>query len=345
MKDFITELEYFKPQTKTFLSDGGMLPSSNANRCRLLMHPINSFDDMVEFLERTRKKSNSTLVRGLPRDLDQLGEVVDYGLCSLKEWVEGHYWCYWDFDKKPLPEWLWGAEWAVKVQWVVEEYLGEPFATSSYYYQLSSSAGMKEGIISVHVWFWMSERIEDKFGQFWAKKLGLDEKSFVRIQKIYVADPVFEEGRIDPVGDARTGVRLVGKGKGRRTTTRISVGGLRDEYRRLNIATIKQKLLRNVRSAGYVDDGRPRAGKFKQHLECIGYDKVNTPVWTAMMSWISLTGPLSDYLELERLIWEQIQSSPRAGDYRDRSWLKTKLDEARAIAQHRSCGPSRPLGY
>jgi putative DNA primase/helicase len=81
--------------------------------------------------------------------------------------------------------------------------LGDAFKTCSFYWHLSSSAGMpgKEGILKCHVWLWSKTPYTCAQLTEWAKAIGpsVDRAVYRRVQIHYVCDPIFEEGRVDPV--------------------------------------------------------------------------------------------------------------------------------------------------
>lgn len=81
--------------------------------------------------------------------------------------------------------------------------LSPAFQDCSFYWHLSSSAGMpgKEGILKCHVWLWSKTPYTCAQLTEWAKSIGpaVDRAVYRRVQLHYVCDPIFEEGRIDPV--------------------------------------------------------------------------------------------------------------------------------------------------
>lgn len=77
------------------------------------------------------------------------------------------------------------------------------FSKASFYWHLSSSAGMpgKEGVLKCHVWVWSKTAYTCAQLTEWAKSVGpaVDRAVYRRVQIRYTADPIFEEGRTDPV--------------------------------------------------------------------------------------------------------------------------------------------------
>lgn len=95
------------------------------------------------------------------------------------------------------------------VSWVdaaIRSELGPEFATADYVLQLSSSAGIKDGI-SAHCWFWLEKEMDGAAWRKWyerrTKALGRKpriDKSLFDVDRIhYIASPKFERGVEDPV--------------------------------------------------------------------------------------------------------------------------------------------------
>lgn len=77
------------------------------------------------------------------------------------------------------------------------------FRDVSFHWQLSSSAGMpgKEDILKCHLWVWLKTPYTCAQLYEWAKVIGpqIDKAVYRRVQIRYTANPIFEEGRVDPV--------------------------------------------------------------------------------------------------------------------------------------------------
>lgn len=77
------------------------------------------------------------------------------------------------------------------------------FASASYHWQLSNSAGhpSKAGLLKVHLWFFSAMAWTSKELRTWARETGLkaDASVFQRIQIHYTAAPKFERGVSDPI--------------------------------------------------------------------------------------------------------------------------------------------------
>jgi len=91
--------------------------------------------------------------------------------------------------------------------------LPKEFWDASYHWQLSSSAGQPSNrdTLKAHVWFWLETPRKCSELYEWAKLIGpqVDKAVYRRAQIRYTANPIFEEGREDPV-PVRSG--LVRKG-------------------------------------------------------------------------------------------------------------------------------------
>lgn len=87
----------------------------------------------------------------------------------------------------------------------IKSELGPEFATADYVLQLSSSAGIKDGI-SAHCWFWLEKEMDGAAWRKWyerrTKTLGRKpciDKSLFDVDRIhYIASPSFERGVEDP---------------------------------------------------------------------------------------------------------------------------------------------------
>ncbi len=89
----------------------------------------------------------------------------------------------------------------------ISECLPEPFHDARCFFQLSSSAGFLPGMISVHLFFWLSHAVTSAHAKEVMREhaRGIDLSIYGAAQQIYIADPVIEGG-YDPV-PRRTGRR------------------------------------------------------------------------------------------------------------------------------------------
>jgi hypothetical protein len=89
------------------------------------------------------------------------------------------------------------------IQEFICDCLPSTFHDASFRWQLSSSAGQpgKEGILKTHLWFWLATPCTSAQLYTWAKTIGpaVDAAVFRRVQLHYTANPIFEDGAVDPV--------------------------------------------------------------------------------------------------------------------------------------------------
>lgn len=86
---------------------------------------------------------------------------------------------------------------------LIAEHMPAEFQGISFHVQLSSSAGRPEnaGILKAHVWWWLTKPMTSAQLTHWASVTGvpLDKTAFRAVQVHYTANPVFEDGVVDPV--------------------------------------------------------------------------------------------------------------------------------------------------
>ena len=113
-----------------------------------------------------------------------------------------------DIDGWPLPGW---ADLICDPEAVVEaailDLLPAPFHDAACFWQLSSSAGFKGGVLKAHLWFWLAEPTSsaDLKAYFQVHAPQVDRSVFGAAQPLYIADPIIEGGH-DPL-PRRTGWR------------------------------------------------------------------------------------------------------------------------------------------
>ena len=93
------------------------------------------------------------------------------------------------------------------VSWV-EAYLPSEFQNVDFYWQVSSSAGLKEGV-RAHVWFWLKDKVTKPQVAAWVEaainaESTVDKSLYSRVRIHYTATPIFD-GVDDPV-TVRSGV-------------------------------------------------------------------------------------------------------------------------------------------
>ncbi|MDP6953957.1 MAG: hypothetical protein QGF53_14480, partial [Alphaproteobacteria bacterium] len=85
-------------------------------------------------------------------------------------------------------------------EWLIGEYLPEPFHDVACFWQFSSSAGIKPGV-SVHLFFWLDRAITGSDMKVYLKAHAphVDLSLFRDVQPHYVAAPIFADGCVDPI--------------------------------------------------------------------------------------------------------------------------------------------------
>ena len=90
--------------------------------------------------------------------------------------------------------------------------LPQEFKGVDCFWQWSSSQGFKGRKLSCHLWFWLDRPIADKDLKRWAKAYNaavgrkvIDDAVFTPVQPHYIADPIFENGAVNPLR-RRTGI-------------------------------------------------------------------------------------------------------------------------------------------
>lgn len=85
--------------------------------------------------------------------------------------------------------------------------VGDAFKDCSFYWHLSSSAGVSDiEVLKCHVWLWSKTAYTSAQMHAWAKSRKpltasaiIDVKPLERVQEHFTANPIFEPGRVDPV--------------------------------------------------------------------------------------------------------------------------------------------------
>lgn len=203
--DSITVLESFGPRlTKKYLADGSTEPYENAKAFKVKAHEVADLKGVAALLARIHKNPKRCIIRGKLADNPEPGEVKgsfrrcnasfeDQPLHTLMLDIDG----FAPFAADPV------KEPADAVRELFQDYLPACFMAASFYWHLSSSAGMpgKEGKLKCHVWMWSKTAYTSAQMKAWAREIGtvIDSAVYSRVQVNYTADPIFEEGRVDPV--------------------------------------------------------------------------------------------------------------------------------------------------
>lgn len=205
MTDKITVLETVGPcLTKIYKSDGTTDAYDDAASFKHKVVEVASLRELSELLGKLHKNKKRCLIAGAPKAEMQPGNVPGTVVRNNA-----------NFDDQPLHSFVIDidgyrpgfADPVLETEQAVLDFLEEKlppcFKTASFYWHLSSSAGMpgKEGVLKCHLWMWSKAAYTTAQMYEWAKAYSpaIDKAVYRRVQIRYVADPIFEEGRIDPV--------------------------------------------------------------------------------------------------------------------------------------------------
>jgi hypothetical protein len=73
------------------------------------------------------------------------------------------------------------------------------FQDAACVYQWSNSMGFKQGLIRVHLWFWLDKAISDDEAKAWLRDYPVDPALYSPVQPHYTANPNLGEGVADPL--------------------------------------------------------------------------------------------------------------------------------------------------
>lgn len=204
MSDKITILETLgRRLTKLYTSAGATVPYEDAASFKVKAVEVSSLGNLAILLGKLHKNPQRCLIRGTLTGTEPGSKPGTFSRTNANFSDQPLHWFMIDIDGF-RPDW---ADPITHPELAVEEFfaaaLPDCFKTCSYYWHLSSSAGMpgKEGILKAHLHFWSKTAYTTAQMSAWAKVIGpaIDSAIYRRVQVHYTADPVFEEGRTDPV--------------------------------------------------------------------------------------------------------------------------------------------------
>ena len=184
---------------KTWCADGTIKSYDNAKHFDVRVEPVSDIRALSALLTRLEPDPHACIIRGAPSvearsGVRRIGDNFrDEPLHAVLIEVDD----FQSFVSDSLTE----------AQQCIEEYillcLPKAFSEASFHWQLSSSAGApgKEGLLKVHLWFWLETPRSSAVLRAWAKSIDLqaDLSVFQTVQAHYTAAPVFEEGRTNPI--------------------------------------------------------------------------------------------------------------------------------------------------
>lgn len=180
--------------------------------------PVSSIDALSELLSQLEKQPKMLVIRGEPLSpavIDTLQRRKSAGNDAAFK-PAPRRWTLIDFDKIPLPRGLALRSDRKSIERVCDflvSKLPPEFHGASYHWQLSSSAGLGDPtVVSMHLWFWLTEPVADKdmktWARWWNERVGsrlVDDRLFQCVQAHYTAAPEFD-GLSDPF-PKRSGLR------------------------------------------------------------------------------------------------------------------------------------------
>lgn len=194
--------------TKTYKSDGTTEPYGDAASFDFHVQEVKDLKALAKLLGKLHKHPQRCLIAGAPlADPSKMApgqsegsiartnaNFTDQPLHSFVIDIDGYEPGFADPVHEP----------ELAVLDFINDHLPECFKTASFYWHLSSSAGMpgKERVLKCHVWLWSKTAYTTAQYYAWASNevgRAIDRAVYRRVQCRYTADPIFEEGRIDPV--------------------------------------------------------------------------------------------------------------------------------------------------
>ena len=207
VREKLTVLETFGPVlTKTYKSDDTTEPYGDAHSFKVKQVEVNGLRQVANILSKLHPNPTRCLIRGkfIGHEKAAKGNVEGSIVRTNANFDDQPlHWFMVDIDgfEPGFADPVLNPDLAVLE--FIEAALPEEFKGASFYWHLSSSAGMpgKEGILKCHVHFWSKTAYTTAQMYEWAKVVGtaVDKAVYRRVQVHYTADPIFEEGRVDPV--------------------------------------------------------------------------------------------------------------------------------------------------
>jgi len=204
---------------KTWKADGTIAGYGDAKYFTLETKQVESLAQLHELLLALAGQPNAVLIRGVAVDAmlakERDGEQYKPGKVrrSLDYFDDqpGH-WVLIDVDRYDSLT----VDAILDPQGAIDDFiqtsLPAEFAEAGYIYQLSNSHGHpgKAGTLNAHIWFWLAVALTSAQLKAYALDVSLaaDMALFHPVQCHYTANPIFEDGVVDPV--ARSGAARIG---------------------------------------------------------------------------------------------------------------------------------------
>lgn len=182
---------------------------------------VTNIFSLESLLKAASKRPDILVIRGLPAPTTDVTKLVRRKSSpdeNGKIWFEeaaGQPWALIDIDNLPVPETIDPAKDPDgALDYVVEHCLPPELRDVSFVWQWASSAGMRPGLLSVHLWFWSAQPLTGAELKMWHRASEwlrthdshIDKSLFQCVQPHYVAAPIFADGLRDPLSQ-RVGLR------------------------------------------------------------------------------------------------------------------------------------------
>lgn len=225
--DFVTAISSIKKPdgkfirlTKRLNADGSIEQYENAFSVKSIRHGVSSIFDINSVLANIQGMSHKAIIRGgfvgkehvLPENNTRAdGKALREGTYRRvnQNFPDApHHWVMLDVDSYSacMADPVHDPETAARE--FIEAELPTIFHGVTFAWQLSSSAGTSglEGVLKIHLWFWLDKSWDSASLKVWADDLNakagrklIDPAVFQCVQLHYCAAPVLEEGVADPV--------------------------------------------------------------------------------------------------------------------------------------------------
>jgi len=184
-------------------TDVALQPFSTGKLFNVSEEIVSDLKSLSALLQRLEDKPTHTVIRGSLTD-DQSSPVP-----RNKETFTAtpRQWCMIDIDSL-----AWGGDLSgqqAMLSYAIQQ-LPVEFQSADFWYQFSSSMGIKSGI-NVHLWFWLNRPCSDNELKVWLSGCPVDMRMFNPIQIHLTANSRFIDGAVDPYPN-RSGLFEAGTG-------------------------------------------------------------------------------------------------------------------------------------
>ena len=189
-----------------FDADGALL-SSSPSICRdfsVEERGLNGLADLHETLQSLQSHSHSAVIRGKlieGRPTKQVRRTSRHRDLEPPNFeAVARNWVMIDIDDLALPP-VWSdinANVDAILAYTVS-HLPEAFSSAKCVYQWSGSMGVKRDKIRVHLWYWLDRAVSNRELKAWLAGCPFDPLLFSAVQLHFTANPIFEQGAIDPL--------------------------------------------------------------------------------------------------------------------------------------------------